>query len=72
MKDRDYEQGDSRRVTLKKESGGIEPPRTGPRVEETRDDDARGEDTEPLGRRNEERSGAPSRSLYIQRAEAGL
>lgn len=45
MKDRDYEQGDSRRVTLKKESGGIEPPRTGPRVEETRDDDARGADT---------------------------
>ncbi|MBB3034097.1 hypothetical protein [Alteriqipengyuania lutimaris] len=37
MTDQTYEPGDSRRVTLKKESGPIEPPRTGPRVEKERD-----------------------------------
>lgn len=44
MTDQTYEPGDSRRVTLKKESGPIEPPRTGPRVEESRERDTREED----------------------------
>ena len=43
MTDQTYEPGDSRRVTLKKESGPIEPPRTGPRVEEERVEEERNE-----------------------------
>lgn len=32
-----YEPGDSRRVTLTKESGPLEPPRTGPREDDVRE-----------------------------------
>lgn len=40
MTDQTYEPGDSRNITLKKESGPIEPPRTGPRVEESRESES--------------------------------
>ena len=46
MTDQTYEPGDSRRVTLKKESGPIEPTRTGPRVEEERERDDTATDEE--------------------------